>query len=139
VTTLWKRPPLRKSDHVNVKFPSNAARRATADRQPGHGPQLRGFRGWLPLGAMPSGANGLCAGSVILTPDEGDCGKMAEAHEVLTAEEAAALLRVSTKTVLTLARNGNLPGEKVGRAWRFLRSDVLGYVSGSPDVKETAP
>ncbi len=56
---------------------------------------------------------------------------MPEDHEVLTAEEAAALLRVSTKTVLALARAGSLPGEKVGRAWRFVRSDVLAYVRGS--------
>lgn len=56
---------------------------------------------------------------------------MSEDHEVLTADEAASLLRVSTKTVLGLARSGSLPGEKVGRAWRFLRSDVLALVSGS--------
>lgn len=47
---------------------------------------------------------------------------MAEEQEVLTAEEAAALLRVSTKTVLALARAGSLHGEKVGRAWRFVRT-----------------
>ncbi|MGC3020335.1 helix-turn-helix domain-containing protein [Brevibacterium sp. FAM 24630] len=56
---------------------------------------------------------------------------MAEEHEVLTTEEAAALLRVSTKTVLALAREGSLPGEKVGRAWRFLRGDVIALVRGS--------
>lgn len=55
---------------------------------------------------------------------------MGEEHEVLTTEEAAALLRVSTKTVLALAREGTLPGEKVGRAWRFLRSDILAVVRG---------
>jgi excisionase family DNA binding protein len=55
---------------------------------------------------------------------------MTEEATVLTADEVAALLRVSTKTVLSLARTGALPGEKVGRAWRFLRSDVLGYVGG---------
>jgi len=53
---------------------------------------------------------------------------MAEIAEVLTAEEAADLLRVSTKTVLTLARDGLLPGTKVGRAWRFLRTDLVAYV-----------
>jgi excisionase family DNA binding protein len=57
--------------------------------------------------------------------------KMKEVTEVLTADEAADLLRVSTKTILTLAREGALPGEKVGRAWRFLRSDLLEYVRGS--------
>jgi len=56
---------------------------------------------------------------------------MAEDVEVLTTEEAADLLRVSTKTILALARRGELPGEKVGRAWRFLRADLLNYVRGS--------
>lgn len=55
---------------------------------------------------------------------------MAEDAEVLTTEEAATLLRVSTKTILTLARDGALPGEKVGRAWRFLRADLLDYLHG---------
>ena len=55
---------------------------------------------------------------------------MQEVTEVLTAEEAADLLRVSTKTVLMLAREGTLPGEKVGRAWRFVRTDLLDYVRG---------
>lgn len=56
--------------------------------------------------------------------------EMAE-HEVMTTDEAAALLRVSTKTVLSLADSGALPGEKVGRAWRFVRTDVLSYVRGA--------
>ena len=55
---------------------------------------------------------------------------MQEDTEVLTADEAAELLRVSTKTVLALARAGALPGEKVGRAWRFVRADLLDYVRG---------
>jgi excisionase family DNA binding protein len=56
---------------------------------------------------------------------------MKEDTDVLTAEEAAELLRVSTKTVLTLARQGDLPGEKVGRAWRFLRAELLEYLRGA--------
>ena len=56
--------------------------------------------------------------------------KMAEDVEVLTTEEAAELLRVSTKTILSLAREGLLPGEKVGRAWRFLRADLIEYLHG---------
>ena len=55
---------------------------------------------------------------------------MAEEPEVLTADEVADLLRVSTKTILALARDGTLPGEKVGRAWRFVRSDLLVYLRG---------
>jgi excisionase family DNA binding protein len=55
---------------------------------------------------------------------------MVEIRDVLTTEETADLLRVSTKTVLTLARAGTLPGEKVGRAWRFLRTDLVEYLHG---------
>ncbi len=53
-----------------------------------------------------------------------------ETLEVLTTEEAAAFLRVSVKTVLALVRDGRLPGTKVGRAWRFLRADLLNYLHG---------
>jgi excisionase family DNA binding protein len=56
-----------------------------------------------------------------------------DAHrEILTAEQAAALLQVSTRTILQLARDAELPGHKVGRAWRFCRADVLAYVRGEP-------
>jgi excisionase family DNA binding protein len=64
---------------------------------------------------------------------------MAEDVEVLTTEEAATLLRVSTKTVLVLVRQGSLPGEKVGRAWRFLRSDLLSYLHGSAGPTAARP
>jgi excisionase family DNA binding protein len=53
-----------------------------------------------------------------------------DAAEVLTSEEAADLLRVSIKTILALARDGSLSGEKVGRAWRFLRTDLVDYLRG---------
>lgn len=53
--------------------------------------------------------------------------------EVLTAGEAASLLRVSEKTLLRLARAGTLPGRKVGREWRFLRQELLRQLeTGSP-------
>ena len=53
-------------------------------------------------------------------------GRLAEVtDQVLTAGEAALLLKVSTKTLLKLARAGELPGRKVGRAWRFVRDDLL--------------
>lgn len=72
-----------------------------------------------------------------MKPYPGDYEKMPEEETVLTADEAAALLRVSSKTVLSLARSGTLPGEKVGRAWRFLRLDVLAYVGGTLEHRGT--
>ena len=49
--------------------------------------------------------------------------------EILTSEEASELLKVSNKTVLRLARDGELPAQKIGRAWRFCRSELVSYVS----------
>lgn len=51
-------------------------------------------------------------------------------REILTAEQVADLLQVSSRTVLQLARDRELVGHKVGRAWRFCRDDVLAYVRG---------
>ena len=55
--------------------------------------------------------------------------------EILTCQEASALLKVSDKTLLKLAREGDLPGQKVGRAWRFCRTDLLAYVARGPDFR----
>lgn len=62
---------------------------------------------------------------------------MDEGVEVMTADVAAEFIRASTKTSLVLARDGTLPGEKVGQAWRFLRSNLLDHISGRNKVKAT--
>ncbi len=41
--------------------------------------------------------------------------------ELLTVREVAAYLKLHEVTVLNFARQGKLPGFKVGRAWRFPR------------------
>lgn len=59
-------------------------------------------------------------------------GLLDQEDEVLTPDEAAGLLKLSTKTVLRHARRGELPGAKVGRVWRFRRSELLAFLtSGS--------
>lgn len=58
-------------------------------------------------------------------------------REILTTEQAADLLQVSSKTVLQLAREADVRGQKVGRAWRFCRSDLLAYVRGERLVDQT--
>jgi excisionase family DNA binding protein len=50
--------------------------------------------------------------------------------EVLTVEQAAELLQVDTDTIRALARQGELPGRKVGREWRFSRAAVLAWLGG---------
>lgn len=47
----------------------------------------------------------------------------------MTPSEVAALLKIHLKTVYKLAEKGVIPGNRIGRSWRFSRSDVLELVS----------
>ena len=53
--------------------------------------------------------------------------------EILNAEEAAIVLGVSERLLLRLARDGEVPGKKIGREWRFLRSSLRNAISGQAD------
>jgi excisionase family DNA binding protein len=44
--------------------------------------------------------------------------------DVMTPAEAAAYLRISIATLLRMARNGEIPGLRVGKLWRFRRSEL---------------
>jgi len=44
--------------------------------------------------------------------------------EILTPREAAEYLSVHVRTIYRLAKNGDIPGRKVGGSWRF-KKDVL--------------
>jgi molybdate transport system regulatory protein len=44
--------------------------------------------------------------------------------ELLSADQAAALLHLNVKRVQALARTGQLPGRRVGRKWLFDRHDL---------------
>jgi excisionase family DNA binding protein len=60
--------------------------------------------------------------------DSGEGGEVSE-RDVLTADDAAQLLRVSAKTVKRMAGEGKLPAQRVGRAWRFSRVAVLEWLA----------
>jgi excisionase family DNA binding protein len=53
----------------------------------------------------------------------------AEPAEVLTLEQAAALLQVEPAEVEALAEAGDLPGRRIGDAWRFPRAALLEWLS----------
>jgi len=48
--------------------------------------------------------------------------------EILDVEGAATRLGVSTTTIYDLARNGEIPATRVGREWRFSRSNLMQWV-----------
>ncbi len=72
------------------------------------------------------------------------------AYDILTADEVAQLMRVSRDTVYRLVARGELPGRKVGRAWRFSRAAIQqhlstvapsseGFIPDSPTLETTEP
>lgn len=47
-----------------------------------------------------------------------------DSSDVMTIGELAGYLRVSKSTLYKLAKEGKLPGHKVGRHWRFHKAAV---------------
>jgi len=46
-------------------------------------------------------------------------------EEILTTQEVADLLKLHPKTVNKLAKSGRVPAYRIGRQWRFRRSEIL--------------
>lgn len=45
-------------------------------------------------------------------------------NQIMTIEELAAYLKVSKSTLYKLVQAGKLPGQKVGKHWRFRRETI---------------
>jgi excisionase family DNA binding protein len=56
-------------------------------------------------------------------------GLMEMQKEVLTIEEAAALLQLSKRSLYKLARQGVIPGKKILNKWRFERETLKRWFS----------
>ena len=52
----------------------------------------------------------------------------APTKEVLNAEEAAEFLGFSLYTLREKAKEGEIPGRKIGREWRFSRQQLLEWI-----------
>jgi len=48
--------------------------------------------------------------------------------EILTIDEACALLGVSAKTFAKILREEDIPGRKIGREWKFSRQALIDWV-----------
>jgi excisionase family DNA binding protein len=66
--------------------------------------------------------------------DDGLVVGHAQLHEdapaVLTAAEAAALLRVDERQLAEAAARGDVPGRRIGAEWRFSREALLAWLRG---------
>jgi excisionase family DNA binding protein len=54
-----------------------------------------------------------------------------EPAEVLDSAQAAELLQVDEATIVELAEADELPGRKLGKAWRFSRAALVAWLSTS--------
>lgn len=53
---------------------------------------------------------------------------VSELPVICDCAEAGLLLRIYPESVAKLAREGVLPGVKVGQSWRFRRDDLVAYL-----------
>lgn len=51
--------------------------------------------------------------------------------DILTLKETAEYLRVSGQTVYNMIRDGRIKAYKVGREWKFFRSDIMAYLEST--------
>jgi excisionase family DNA binding protein len=80
---------------------------------------------------LPSGAGLISVGRVEVTNTPTTL-----TDEVLTLEEAAALLRLPADTVRSRAEEGDLPGRRFGTEWRFARIAILTWLAdGDPQKR----
>ena len=54
---------------------------------------------------------------------------------VMTIEELAGYLKIPKSTLYKLAQEGKLPGQKVGRHWRFHREAVDQWLKTQPNTQ----
>ena len=52
---------------------------------------------------------------------------------VLSVRDVAIFLKINEQTVYRLARSGKIPARKIGKQWRFSRSEIEAMVRGLRD------
>lgn len=63
-------------------------------------------------------------------------GKPAPAPpEVMTIDDLAAYIQVSKSSIYKLAQEGRVPGQKVGKHWRFHKAVIDEWLRGAKGVR----
>ena len=58
---------------------------------------------------------------------------MNEYSEIMTMEQAAEMLQVSTRTIQRMVADGRMPGRQVGSQWRFDRDQLREWIRGEAE------
>jgi PTS system nitrogen regulatory IIA component len=56
--------------------------------------------------------------------------------QILTVEEVAAYLRLSTATVYRMALAGEMPAKRVGRSWRFSQTVIDAWIRANDNGRD---
>ena len=51
-----------------------------------------------------------------------------EDDEILTVGQVSKFLKLHQRTIYKLVRNGMIPGRRVGKKWRFLKSEIMNFL-----------
>lgn len=70
----------------------------------------------------------LKSGSIKMSDDELRASQLLFDNQVLTVPEAAAILRISVRTVRKRIANGTIPHKRIGKCIRFSRNELLAWV-----------
>jgi len=62
--------------------------------------------------------------------------KLLGEDEVLNLKEAVIFLKIGRTTLLKLAQEGKLPGQKIGNQWRFSRQALLKWLESGQDQQK---
>jgi excisionase family DNA binding protein len=70
-----------------------------------------------------SGHDGIAESGTIKPGDMAD--SRTEDDEILTVGQVSKLLKLHRRTIYKPAQNGMIPGWRVGKSWRFLKSEIM--------------
>jgi len=59
-----------------------------------------------------------------------------QTKEILTPREAAEYLSIHVRTIYRLAKNGDIPGRKIGGSWRFKKDALDEWLSGKDSLNQ---
>ncbi len=59
-----------------------------------------------------------------------------QTREILTPREAAEYLSIHVRTIYRLAKNGDIPGRKIGGSWRFKKDALDQWLSGRDSLNQ---
>ena len=59
--------------------------------------------------------------------------------DILTVKELHCYLKIPTPTLYALAQNGRIPAAKIGKHWRFRRTDIDEWLKVQQWARQLAP